>query len=45
MHAATTVRNVYAAGDIDTERHYVVLTAANSTLAVISIYDKEMLEC
>ena len=36
----TTVRNVYAAGDIDTDRHYVALAAASSALAIISIYEE-----
>jgi thioredoxin reductase len=39
----TTVRKVYAAGDIDTDRHYVVLAAASGALAAISIYE-EMLK-
>jgi thioredoxin reductase len=39
MHQ-TTVPNVYAAGDIDTDRHYVVLAAASGALAAISIYEK-----
>lgn len=39
----TTVPNVYAAGDIDTDRHYVVLAAASGALAAISIYE-EMLK-
>ena len=29
----TTVRRVYAAGDIDTDRHYVVLAAPSGALA------------
>jgi thioredoxin reductase len=36
----TTVPNVYAAGDIDTDRHYVVLAAASGALAAISIYEQ-----
>src|ERR687895_597980 len=39
----TTVPNVYAAGDIDTDRHYVILAAASGALAAISIYE-EMLK-
>jgi len=35
----TTVANVYAAGDVDTDRHYVVLAVANGALAAISIYE------
>lgn len=36
----TTVSNVYAAGDIDTDRHYAVLAAASGALAAISIYEE-----
>jgi thioredoxin reductase len=36
----TTVPNVYAAGDIDTDRHYAVLAAASGALAAISIYEE-----
>jgi thioredoxin reductase len=36
----TTIPNVYAAGDIDTDRHYIVLAAASGALAAISIYEK-----
>ena len=39
----TTARRVYAAGDIDTDRHYVVLAAASGALAAISVYE-EMLK-
>jgi thioredoxin reductase len=39
----TTVPNVYAAGDVDTDRHYVVLAASSGALAAISIYE-EMLK-
>src|SRR5215212_7261141 len=39
----TTIPNVYAAGDIDTDRHYVILAAASGALAAISIYE-EMLK-
>ena len=35
----TTVANVYAAGDVDTDRHYVVLAVANGALGAISIYE------
>ena len=35
----TTVPKVYAAGDIDTDRHYAVLAAASGALAAISIYE------
>ena len=40
----TTVPDVYAAGDIDTDRHYVVLAAASGALAAISIYEKMLKE-
>lgn len=33
----TTVPNVYAAGDIDTDRHYAILAAASGALAAIYI--------
>jgi thioredoxin reductase len=36
----STVPNVYAAGDIDTDRHYAVLAAASGALAAISIYEE-----
>ena len=35
----TTIPNVYAVGDIDTDRHYAVLAAASGALAAISIYE------
>jgi thioredoxin reductase len=35
----TTVANVYAAGDVDTDRHYVVLAVASGAVAAISIYE------
>ncbi len=38
----TTVPNVYAAGDLDTDRHYVVLAAAGGARAAISIYEKTL---
>ena len=36
----TTIPNVYAVGDIATDRHYIVLTAASGALAAISIYER-----
>jgi thioredoxin reductase len=36
----TTISNVYAAGDIDTDRHYAILAAASGALAAISIYEE-----
>lgn len=36
----TTVRNVYAAGDLDTDRHYIVFAAASGAVAAISIYEQ-----
>ena len=38
MHQ-TTVPNIYAVGDIATDRHYVVLAAASGALAAIAIYE------
>ncbi len=35
----TTIPNVYAAGDIDTDRHYAILASASGALAAISIYE------
>ncbi|TVP39291.1 NAD(P)/FAD-dependent oxidoreductase [Candidatus Nitrosocosmicus arcticus] len=35
----TTVSNVYAAGDLDTDRHYAILATASGALAAISIYE------
>lgn len=35
----TTVSNVYAAGDLDTDRHYAILASASGALAAISIYE------
>ncbi len=35
----TTVANVYAPGDVDTDRHYVVFAVASGALAAISIYE------
>lgn len=36
----TTVRNVYAVGDVDTDRHYIVFAAASGAVAAISIYEE-----
>jgi thioredoxin reductase len=36
----TSVPNVYAAGDIDTDRHYAILAAASGSLAAITIYEE-----
>ena len=36
----TTIKNIYAAGDADTDRHYAILASASGALAAISIYDK-----
>jgi thioredoxin reductase len=36
----TTVRNVYAVGDLDTDRHYIVFAAASGAVAAISIYEQ-----
>lgn len=35
----TTVADVYAAGDVDTDRYYVVLAVASGAVAAISIYE------
>jgi thioredoxin reductase (NADPH) len=35
----TTVSNVYAAGDLDTDRHYAILASASGAMAAISIYE------
>ena len=35
----TTIPNVYAAGDLDTDRHYAILASASEALAAISIYE------
>jgi thioredoxin reductase len=35
----TTIQKVYAAGDIDTDRHYAILAAASGALAAIAIYE------
>lgn len=36
----TTVSNVYAVGDLDTDRHYIVFAAASGAVAAISIYEQ-----
>jgi thioredoxin reductase len=36
----TTVKNVYAVGDLDTDRHYAVFAAASGAVAAISIYEQ-----
>jgi thioredoxin reductase len=36
----TTIKNIYAAGDADTDRHYAILASASGALAAICIYDK-----
>ncbi|HYZ96770.1 MAG TPA: NAD(P)/FAD-dependent oxidoreductase [Nitrososphaeraceae archaeon] len=36
----TSIKNVYAAGDADTDRHYAILASASGALAAISIYEK-----
>ncbi len=35
----TTVSNVYAVGDLDTDRHYAILASASGAMAAISIYE------
>lgn len=40
----TSVPNVFAAGDVDSDRHYVVLAVAAGALAAISIYEKMLRE-
>jgi thioredoxin reductase len=35
----TTVPHVYAAGDVDTDRHYIILAAASGAIAAVSIYE------
>ena len=35
----TTVAKVYAAGNVDTDRYYVVLAVASGAVAVTSIYE------
>ena len=36
----TTIKNIYAAGDADTDRHYAILASASGAIAAISIYEK-----
>jgi thioredoxin reductase len=36
----TTVRNVYAIGDVDTDRHFIVFAVASGVSAAISIYEE-----
>ena len=36
----TSIPNAYAAGDIDTDRHYAILAAASGSLAAITIYEE-----
>lgn len=36
----TTIKNIYAAGDADTDRHFAILASASGALAAISIYEK-----
>jgi thioredoxin reductase len=36
----TSIANAYAAGDIDTDRHYAILAAASGSLAAITIYEE-----
>jgi thioredoxin reductase len=36
----TTVCNVYAVGDADTDRHYIVFAVASGAVAAISIYEE-----
>ena len=38
-HQQTSVENVFAAGDIDTDRHYAILAAASGARAAIAIYE------
>jgi thioredoxin reductase len=38
-HQQTSVEKVFAAGDIDTDRHYAVLAAASGARAAIAIYE------
>ena len=40
----TSIQNVYAAGDVDCDRHYVVLAAAAGALAAIAIYESILKE-
>jgi thioredoxin reductase len=43
-HQETTVNGVYAAGDVDTDRHYVIFAAAAGARAAISIYERLLSE-
>ena len=36
----TTVPNVYAVGDVDTDRHFIVFAVAGGVVAAISIYER-----
>jgi thioredoxin reductase len=36
----TTVHNVYATGDVDTDRHFIVFAVASGVVAAISIYEE-----
>jgi thioredoxin reductase len=36
----TTIKDIYAAGDADTDRHFAILASASGALAAISIYEK-----
>jgi thioredoxin reductase len=36
----TTVPNVYAIGDVDTDRHFIALAVAGGVVAAISIYER-----
>lgn len=36
----TTVHNVYAVGDVDNDRHYIVFAAASGVVAALSIYEE-----
>jgi thioredoxin reductase len=35
----TTIPNVYAVGDIDTDRHYAILASASGAVAALAIYE------
>jgi len=36
----TTIKDIYAAGDADTDKHFAILASASGALAAISIYEK-----
>lgn len=36
----TSIKDIYAAGDADTDRHFAILASASGALAAISIYEK-----